>query len=117
MPTDYDTIAMQEDVTLKEDKDGTCWVSIPAGLKQNANCRQAGEDTPIGGTLVKAHTQIKPQHIARLASAGKATIEVYAPIKIACLSTGNELITDEKDFTLGKVFDSNGPMLNSLLST
>lgn len=116
MPTTLDSVVMQEDVTLSQNDDGSNWVTIPAGLKPNANCRQAGEDTKQDGLLVKAGTRLKPQHIAALASAGINDIEINQPIKVASLSTGNELIRDEKQFVLGKVFDSNGPMIRALAS-
>jgi len=117
MPTTLNTVVMQEDVTTKTDETGTNWVTIPAGLKPQANCRQAGEDTKQNGVLVKAGTKLKPQHIAAIASAGITQIPVHSPLKIASLSTGNEIIRDEKNFQLGKVFDSNGPMLQALAKT
>lgn len=117
MPTSLDTVVMQEDVTTQTDETGTIWVTIPGGMKPQANCRQAGEDTKQDDPLVKAGTKLKPQHIAAIASAGITQIPVYSPLKIASLSTGNEIIRDEKHFQLGKVFDSNGPMLQALAKT
>ncbi len=114
MPEPLDSIVMQEDVTVQEDPDGTSWVTIPGGLKQNANCRQAGEDTKQDAPLVTQGTKLSPQHLAILASGGIERLEVYQPLKVACLSTGNEIIRSATDFELGKVFDSNGPMLQAL---
>ena len=114
MPTPLTSVAMQEDVKLETKANDSVWVTLPQGLKPKANCRAAGEDMQQGATLVEAGTRLTPQHVAALASAGIKNLSVTKKLNVACLSTGNELIKDEKDFTLGKVFDSNGPMLKIL---
>ncbi len=113
LPENLDSVVMQEDVTLEE-REGDVWVKIPPGLKPGANCRQAGEDTAEGYPLVERGTRLSPQHIAALAAGGINDITIYAPIKVACLSTGDEIIRKREDFQLGKVFDSNSPMLLAL---
>lgn len=118
MPQNFDSVVMQEDITLtKPENDhgnsGTI-VHIPPGLKPNANCRQAGEDTAQNGLLVARQTKLLSRHIAAIASAGINQLSVYTPLKVAVFSTGNEVIRPGETFELGKVFDSNGPMLNAL---
>ena len=114
MPTPLTSVAMQEDCKTEIKPDGTEIVTLPKGLKPNANCRAAGEDTQKGAPLIEAGTRLKPQHIAALAAAGIHEITTNAPIKIACLSTGDELIDKPDEFAVGKVFDSNRPMLKAL---
>ena len=114
MPTAYDSVVMQEDVVLENEADGPPRVAIPAGLKAGANCRQAGEDTKEGGLLASRHARLTPQHIAAIASGGIAELPVFRPLKVAILSTGNEIITPGDQFSLGKVYNSNGPMLVGL---
>lgn len=117
MPSDLDTVVMQEDVTLKETPDGQTSVTIPPGLKQAANCRQAGEDTAENSIIVEKQTKLTSRHIAAIASAGIDELKVYQKPKVAILSTGNEILTPGDEFHLGKVYDSNRPMLKSLIKS
>lgn len=117
MPSDLDTVVMQEDVTLKETPDGQTSVTIPPGLKQGANCRQAGEDTAENSIIVEKQTKLTSRHIAAIASAGIDELKVYQKPKVAILSTGNEILTPGDEFHLGKVYDSNRPMLKSLIKS
>ncbi len=117
MPENFDTVVMQEDVTLEQLPDGKTAVTIPGGLKKGANCRQAGEDTQKDGLLVSKSTCLLSRQIASLASAGINQLEVYKKISVAIFSTGNEVIRPGETFSLGKVFDSNAPMLNALVNT
>ncbi len=114
MPTAYDSVVMQEDVTLENDGNRKEMVTIPAGLKAGANCRQAGEDTQEGGLLASKNSRLTPQHIAAIASGGINEVPVFRPLKVAILSTGNEVITPGDAYSLGKVYNSNGPMLVGL---
>ncbi|MGH1407073.1 MAG: molybdopterin molybdotransferase MoeA [Rhodomicrobiaceae bacterium] len=117
MPSDLDTVVMQEDVTLKETPDGQTSVSIPPGLKQGANCRQAGEDTAENSIIVEKQTKLTSRHIAAIASAGIDELLVHQKPKVAILSTGNEILSPGDEFHLGKVYDSNRPMLKSLIKS
>ena len=113
MPDNLTSVVMQEDIRLQE-RGGQTEVFIPAGLKPGANCRQAGEDTKQGAPLVGEGVRLMPQHIAALAAGGIDQVNVFRPLKIACFSTGDEIIRNADQFRLGRVFDSNGPMLTSL---
>ncbi|GJM03993.1 MAG: molybdopterin molybdenumtransferase MoeA [Rhodomicrobium sp.] len=117
MPTAYDSTVMQEDVTLKEDENGTQIVTIPAGLKPGANVRKAGEDTKQGGLLAGAATRLTPAHIAAIASGGIGKLSCFRKLRVAILSTGNEVIPAGAPFSLGKVYNANGPMLAALLKS
>lgn len=115
MPTDLDSVVMQEDVTITETQSGETEVTIPPGLKPSANCRQAGEDTAENSCVATKQTKLNSRHIAAIASSGIDEISVYKKPAIAVLSTGNEIISPGDEFQLGKVFDSNRPMLKSLI--
>jgi len=116
MPQGADTIAMQEDCEIHE-QDGTKFVVIPAGLKLGANCRKAGEDVATDETIAKAGQTLRPQDIAAIASTGFAEIEVYKPLRIGLLSSGNEILRPGQSFEQGKVYDANHFMLQGLLET
>jgi len=114
MPAGADTIAMQEDCEPHE-QDGSQFVAIPAGLKKGANCRLAGEDVATGETVAKSGIKLRPQDLAAIASTGTNNVQVYKPIKIALLSSGNEILRPDQAFEPGKVYDANHFMLVGLL--
>jgi molybdopterin molybdotransferase len=123
MPADLDTVVMQEDIILNEQSEGETIpekeikVTIPPGLKQGANCRQAGEDTAENSIIVEKQTKLTSRHIAAIASAGIDELKVHQKPKVAILSTGNEILSPGDEFHLGKVYDSNRPMLKSLIKS
>lgn len=114
MPIGADTIAMQEDCKLVT-QDDTNYIAIPAGLKKGANCRLAGEDVAQSEIVAKKGTYLRPQDLAAIASTGTNQIEVYKPLNIGLLSSGNEILRPGESFQQGKVYDANHFMLRGLL--
>ena len=114
MPRGADTVAMQEDCTLADDGKT---VIIPPGLKPGANRRKAGEDVAAGATILHPGTRLRPQDIAALSSFGLASADVFAPVKVAVMSTGTELVEPGQSIAVGQVYDSNRAMLKSLAAT
>jgi molybdopterin molybdotransferase len=114
MPQGYDTVAMQEDVRV-EASGKESWAVIPPGLKQGANRRLAGEDAKAGAVLAEATLRLRPQEVAAAASAGREQLSCHAPLKVAIVSTGDEILRPGEAFEPGKVYDANAPMLEGLL--
>ena len=112
MPEGADTVAMQEDCDA--DNDGT--VVVPPGLKPGANRRKAGEDLKQGDTIAEAATLLTPQHIASIASAGFGEIPVFAKLRIALVSGGDELVEPGNTARDGQIYDTNRHMLKALLA-
>lgn len=116
MPESADSVVMQEDCAIEPDSSGNpAFVTIPPGLKEGANRRRAGEDVKEGETLLAAGSVLRPQDLARLASAGLGTIPVHDRLRIGVFSTGNELrMAGAGELPVGAVFDANQPMLLGL---
>ena len=114
MPSGYDSVAMQEDVTL-ETQGEERWALIPPGLKACANRRLAGEDSREGAVLVEPGTRLRPQDVASGAACGLGRLRCYAPLKVAIVSTGDEILRAGDAFVPGKVYDANAPMLEGLV--
>jgi molybdopterin molybdotransferase len=114
MPQGFDTVAMQEDVELEQDGDAR-FALIPPGLKEGANRRLAGEDAAEGAVLVETGARLRPQDVAAAASTGLDHVSCYAPLKVAILSTGDEILPPGAAFSSGKVYDANAPMLHGLV--
>ena len=114
MPQGLDTVAMQEDVRL-EQKGDERWALIPGGLKAGANRRLAGEDAQEGAVLLEPGARLRPQDVASAAATGLGQIPCFAKLKVAILSTGDEILRPGESFSPGKVYDANAPMLQGLV--
>ena len=115
MPAGLDTVAMQEDVQVEE-RGPDCWAFIPPGLKAGANRRLAGEDAETGETLLEPGVRLRPQDIASAAAIGLNSVACHLPLKVAVLSTGDEILRPGEAFSAGKVYDANAPMLQGLIA-
>nr|WP_306266608.1 gephyrin-like molybdotransferase Glp [Pararhizobium sp. IMCC3301] len=118
MPDGLDTVAMQEDCEPHIQNDRP-FVAIPPGLKQGANCRKSGEDVLEGTTVLVAGDSLRAQDLAAIASLGISEVVVYRKLKVALLSTGDELLRPAPGVAPqpGQVFDANFFMLKGLLET
>nr|WP_155197332.1 gephyrin-like molybdotransferase Glp [Roseibium hamelinense] len=116
MPTGTDTVAMQEDCE-RHDQDGQHFVIIPQGLKRGANRRRAGEDVKQGTVLLEPGIRLRPQDLAAIASTGKPSVSVYRKIRVALISTGDEIRRPGADLKTGEVYDSNHFLLRALCET
>ncbi|MBR1123125.1 molybdopterin molybdotransferase MoeA [Bradyrhizobium lablabi] len=110
MPEGADTVFMQEDVRLEEEK-----VVLPAGLKPGANVRPAGEDIPLGHAVLTAGRRLRPQDIAVMAAFGLTHVDVIRRIRVAVFSTGDELVSPGNTRGASQLFDSNRFMLMAML--
>ncbi|HEX2509356.1 MAG TPA: molybdopterin molybdotransferase MoeA, partial [Microvirga sp.] len=119
MPAGFDTVAMQEDVGIERGegspRGSERTALIPPGLKQGANRRLAGEDAKAGDVLVKLGARLRPQEVAAAAASGLERLSCFAPLKVAIVSTGDEIVGPGGAFAPGKVYDANAPMLDGLV--
>src|SRR5262245_28286341 len=90
MPEGHDTVVMQEDVRTGT-VDGRPMVAIPPGLRPGANVRKAGEDVEAGETVLAEGAVLRPQDLAALASFGFSEAACYQRLKVALVSTGDDV--------------------------
>lgn len=115
IPVGFDTVAMQEDCETGESVGAMPFVVIPPGLKTGANVRKAGEDVAAGEALFEAGTLLRPQDAAALASIGLASVRCHQRVRVAIVSSGDEVIRPgTRALAEGEVFDANAPMLVAL---
>jgi len=84
-------------------------------VKPYKNIRKKGEEIKKGQLVINKNTLITPQVIGILAKIGMHKIKVFLPPRIGIIITGSELVeigTEKKD---NQIFNSNGPLLISLL--
>jgi molybdopterin molybdotransferase len=116
MPAGADSVVMQEDCRT-EPRNGRDGVLIPEGVKRGINVRRAGEDQARNAVIADAGTSLRPFDIAAIASAGFDRLVCYRPLKVALISTGDEIKRPGRKLKPGEVYDSNHFLLHSLLAT
>ena len=116
VPSGTDSVVMQEDVGLAVEA-GVPLVEVPPGLKAGANVRRAGEDVKEGEELYRAGHIVRPQDLAALASIGYAEIACFARLRVAIVSSGDEIVRPGQPLAPGQVYDANAPMLRGLVES
>ncbi|MGK9235537.1 molybdopterin molybdotransferase MoeA [Inquilinus limosus] len=110
LPAGPDTVVMQEDCSAEGDR-----VTIPPGLRRGAHVRQAGEDIRAGDTVLTAGRRLGPAEIGLAASLGRAALPVRRPLRVAVLSTGDEVREPGTPVAEGQIHDANRYLLMALL--
>lgn len=111
MPEGLDTVFMQEDV---EEIDAG-HVRLPPGLAPGANVRLQGEDVELGQTVLPAGHVMRPQDVAMAAALDRTDLMVRRRIRVAILSTGDEIVPPGATRGLAQLFDANRFMLMALV--
>jgi molybdopterin molybdotransferase len=110
MPDGADTVMMQEDCTLAGGK-----VTLQPGIKKGANRRHAGEDVEKGSVALDAGRRLKPADLGLAAALGHDRLTVFESLRVALLSTGDEVCEPGVSLPAGAIYDANRVMLASLL--
>ena len=82
-------------------------VRIAAPVKRGANVRLAGEDLRAGEELLPAGFALSPASLGVLASVGLAEASVRPRVRVAVLTTGDELVDASAKPGPGQIRDSN----------
>ena len=111
LPAGADTVFMQEDVRLEAGL-----VHLPQGLAVGANTRPAGEDVTRGSLALPPGRVLRPQDLALAAALGLETLPVRRRVRVALLSTGNELVEPGTTPGPAQRYDSNRVLLAALIA-
>lgn len=111
IPAGTDAVVMQENV--QRDSDSLTVIHAP---ELSENIRRAGEDIALGSEVFSAGHRVTALDIGVLASLGLAQITVVRRLRVALLTTGDELLPPGAAPEAGKIYDSNRPLLGALLT-
>ncbi len=88
-----------------EEREGNVLLLQPVAAGQHI--RRQGGDIPSGSLAIPEGTLLRPQEINLLASYSRLMVPVYRRVRVAILSTGDELMEPGEEIRPGMVINSN----------
>ncbi len=113
MPAGADAVVLVERTDRLDDG---ARVRIHESVHAGQAVRSAGDDIAAGTTVFTAGTVIRPAVAGVLASVNARLIDVVPRVRVAVLSTGDELIDDGRPLGPGQIRESNKTMLLALVT-
>ncbi|TDE86285.1 gephyrin-like molybdotransferase Glp [Deinococcus sp. S9] len=110
LPPGTDAICPVEQ--LREDSPEQVLLTRPAS---SGDVRQEGSDFRAGEVVLRAGLLLTPPRVALAAALGHAEIPVRRRLRVALLSTGDEVIEPGQPLRAGQVYDSNRCGLQAML--
>jgi molybdopterin molybdotransferase len=109
VPTGADAVVMIE----YTEKFGENEIAVLKPVAPGANMIFRGDDGKPGEVLFPEGHRLSAADIGSLAALGVTEVEIFSPLKLGILSTGDELVKAEKKPNSGQVRDVNSPLLEA----
>jgi len=112
IPEGADTVVMQENTKLIDDQ-----VELTQLPNKGENVRRRGQDIEQGSIILTSGDRLTAKTLGLVASVGVPSVEVKKPLKVAIMSTGDELVEPGNPVGPGQIYNSNRYALAGMIKT
>jgi molybdopterin molybdotransferase len=111
LPENADAVVMIENTQLAQINE----VEILRAVAVGENVLKIGEDVREGEIVIPAGTRLRPADIGGLMALGRMVVSVARQPRVAILSTGDEVVSPDRQLLPGQVRDINTYSLSALV--
>ena len=111
VPEGADAVVMVEYTDIPRDG----YVAVSKAVVPGERVLKRGKDIACGEVILENGTLLAPRHLGMLAAVGVVELTVYRTVRVAVISTGDELVPPDETPPLGKVRDINTTVLHAAL--